>query len=106
MAIDLPEDVPDAVRDTWENFGGLHVPELGGQMTKAAQAIYKQGSRGKCMTCGRKVGSEAICVVTVQGVNQLYCSHRCNQDINVVGWLQQMHDDIREGIDFRGRGSH
>jgi hypothetical protein len=96
---DLPANVPDAVRDCWDNFHGLTVPP---NLPKAVEAVYVKGSEGYCMTCKAPVGEEALLVVNITGINQIYCSHKCNQDINVTGWLAQQHDDLREAIEFRG----
>lgn len=99
----LPDAVPDAVREAWDHFHGLHVPE---DLPKETAAIYKRGTRGKCMMCNGKVGEETIIVITLQGINQIYCSHRCNQDMNVMGWIGQQYDDLKQAVEFRGQRVH
>jgi len=101
--VDLGDAVPDAVRDVANHFGDLHVPE---DLHKEVRTIYMLGAAGKCMMCGRPVAEEALIVVNTLGINQLWCSHKCMQDMNVMGWLQQMYDDIKEAVEFRGSDSH
>jgi hypothetical protein len=89
----------------WEQFDGLYVPPLS-EVSKEARDIYKVGRQGRCMTCEAEVGKEALLIVTVQGINQLYCSHQCNKDMNVLGWLQQTYGDVADAVKFRGSAGH
>lgn len=99
----LPDTVPDAVRDVWEHFGSLHIPS---ELDPETKAVYEAGARGECMLCRQPVGEEAIIKVNVVGINQLFCSHKCDQDIQVMGYLMQSYDDIKEGVEFRAGEVH
>lgn len=93
------EGAPESIRDVWAHFGGLHVPE---ELSQEVADIYRRGASGRCMMCGREVEDEAIVVVTIQGINQLWCSHKCMQDMNVMGWMSQQYEDMKMAVDFRG----
>lgn len=100
---ELGSGVPDAVRDVWDHFHEtVHVPE---DQPKDVQSIYERGANGQCMTCGKSLGEESLVHVNALGIVAIYCSHKCNQDMDVLGWLAQQYDDIKEGVEFRGSGS-
>lgn len=98
---DLNADVPEAVRDVFEHFGEVHVPET---LPKEVQEVYERGLEGNCMMCGAELGAETIVLVNIVGICQVYCSHKCDQDMNVMGWINEQYDDLKERVEFRGRG--
>lgn len=95
-------ELPEAVADVLEHFGQVKVPD---DLPPQVEEIYERGRDGKCMMCGGHLGEESLVVINALGTNQLYCSHKCNQDMNVTGWLMQVYDDLQQGVEFRGRGS-
>lgn len=100
MPLDL---VPDAVAEVLAHFNGVHVPE---EEPDEVKAIYERGRNGQCMTCEGELAEQTLVCVNVLGVVQVYCSHKCNQDMNVLGYLRQQYDDIQEAVQFRGSNRH
>ena len=98
---ELDADVPEAVREVFEHFEDVHVPE---NLPKEVRSVYERGLAGRCMMCGGRLGEETIVLVNVVGINQVYCSHKCDQDMNVMGYLTQEYDDLKERVEFRGAG--
>lgn len=98
--VDLPVGVPDNVREVFEHFGDVHIPE--GRLDEAIRKIYELGNEGKCMLCEGELGGETIVKVNVVGIDQVYCSHRCDNDMVLLGYLSQQYDDVKERVDFRG----
>jgi hypothetical protein len=99
--VELPDDVPEAVRDIFETHGSVHLPQ--GRVAKEMVEIYQRGNRGKCMLCEKPLGPETIVKVNVVGIDQVYCSHLCDTDMQLMGWLSQQYDDVKERVDFRGQ---
>jgi hypothetical protein len=101
--VPLGPAVPDAVSDVWVHFNeAVAVP---GNVPKEVKKIYEAGSEGKCMTCGGVLKEQTIVHVNALGICAIYCSHKCNQDMDVMGWITQQYDDIKEGVEFRGAGN-
>lgn len=97
---ELPDAVPENVREVFEHFGDVHVPDK--NLPKAMRDIYELGNQGKCMLCEGPLGEETIVKVNVVGIDQVYCSHLCDTDMQLMGWLSQQYDDLKEKVDFRG----
>lgn len=98
--VELPAAVPENVREVFDHFGDVHIPE--GDIAKELKKIYELGNQGKCMTCERPLGEETIVKVNVVGIDQVYCSHKCDSDMILLGYLSQQYDDVKERVDFRG----
>lgn len=107
---ELPPNVPDEVRDVWIHFGGVTVPDV---PDKAERAIYMRAAgeyndAGEtlkepcCMMCGGALGEETVVIVTAVGISQIYCTHTCNQDMMILGYLSQAYDDRKEAMELRG----
>jgi hypothetical protein len=94
---DVFEDVPSNVRTLIEAIGFVD-DMLEGDMLE----VYRPLTEGKCMTCGSKLGETTILFVTHQGIVAGYCGGPCVQDMAILGWLQEQHEDITDGIKFRG----
>lgn len=100
----LTDAVPDAVSDVWTHFHEtVFVPE---NVAKEVRQVYERGAAGCCMMCGSDLREETLIHVNVLGICAVYCSHKCNQDMDVTGWLSQQYDDITEAVEFRGRSEH
>lgn len=97
---DLEPDVPDAVRDTVSSLGGIYVPD---NLPRPVREIYERAGQGRCMTCGIRVGEEAVVSVNALGAIHLFCGHVCNTDMMVKGYLEEQYDDISQRIEFRGQ---
>lgn len=98
--VELPVDVPETVRAVFEHFGDVYLPEdQPSEMTE----IYERGNKGKCMLCHAPLGKETIVKVNLTGINQVYCSHKCDQDMQLLGYLAEQYDDVKERVDFRGQ---
>lgn len=98
--VDLPAAVPENVREVFEHFGDVHIPE--GKIAKELRAIYELGNQGKCMLCEGPLGEETIVKINVVGIDQVYCSHKCDSDMVLLGYLSQQYDDVKERVEFRG----
>lgn len=97
---ELPAGVPEPVRDVWAHFHEtVYVPP---DVPKEIAAIYEAGSEGRCMLCMGVLNEETLIHVNALGICAIYCSHKCNQDMDVMGWLNQQYDDLKEGVEFRG----
>lgn len=102
--MELGADVPAAVSDVWDHFNEeVHVPE---DVPKEVAGVYERGNEGRCMLCGGVLAEQSIVHVNVVGICAIYCSHKCNQDMDVMGWLTQAYDDMKEGVEFRGNPTH
>jgi len=96
--------VPDAVRDVWSHFGGLHMPTFTmGEQRAGIQAIYQAAAQGKCMTCQRPVAEQAQLCVNLTGITELYCSIKCLKDMYIRGFLTEQYDDLVDRIKFRAK---
>ena len=91
------EDVPSNLISLIEHVG-LVTDHLEGDSLTA----YEPLTQGKCMTCGSKLGELTVLFVHTRGIVAGYCSGPCIQDMAVLGWIQEQHDDIVDGINFRG----
>jgi hypothetical protein len=97
--VELPAGVPESVREVFEHFEQVTVPK---GVAKEMAKIYEYGNKGKCMLCHAPLGEETIVKVNVVGIDQVYCSHKCDQDMQLLGYLSQQYDDVKESVDFRG----
>jgi hypothetical protein len=65
---------------------------------------FQHVMRGKCMTCGTKLGTHTIVVVGAHGVLGLWCRGECLQDMHAVGFLTEVMDSITDAIEQREKG--
>jgi hypothetical protein len=72
--------------------------ELEGNMAET----YAPLPEGRCMTCHAELGKHTVLFVNVNGIVAGYCGGACAQDMAVMGWLQEQHDDIVDAVKFRG----
>lgn len=91
------ETVPDKVRELAEAAGLLD--ELADPDT---EAMYNKTRLGICMTCNSELGDNAMLLINQSGLGAAYCGGPCLQDLALVGWLGEQHDDVIQRIDFRG----
>jgi hypothetical protein len=103
------ESVPVEIL-TIVNELGIHRPvdiEPGGPVDK----LVALAENGYCMTCEGPLGRlTQIVVTTPDSSNEnstpqvvlAFCSGACSADMTVMGFLQEVHQDIKDQIDFRG----
>ncbi len=65
-------------------------------------ALYRAQLEGKCATCQGVVGREAMFLVQGGVVCGIFCGGQCMVDMQLIGWMQEQHDDIVQAIQFRG----
>jgi hypothetical protein len=56
----------------------------------------------ECMTCHGELRHETMILIDKHGIRAAYCQGACSQDMQIIGWLQQEHDDLVQRIEFRG----
>jgi len=95
--------------DGWETVPAKvkQIAELAGLLDELAdedtEEMYNATREGRCMTCGGDLGETALLLINKLGVGAAYCGGPCLQDLAIMGWLGEQHDDIRDRIEFRGR---
>lgn len=94
----LGDDVPENIKDLIEGLG-LFVPPT---LTEAEQEIYNRAVTGCCMTCAAELGENTMLVFNRAGIVMMFCGGACFSDQQVLGWLQETHDDLVDKIKFRG----
>jgi hypothetical protein len=66
--------------------------------------IYARVADGLCMTCEGPLGDNTMLIVSSRGIVFVSCGGACLTDMQVLGWLQEQHEDISQKVDFRGGG--
>lgn len=95
----MPNPLSDAVSKAFEEYGDVVVPE--GLPDEVAE-IYQAGAERRCMCCHNNIGTDAVVTISENGMDQVYCSHRCQIDLMVLGWMMQNYDDLTQAVKFRG----
>lgn len=90
--------MPDNVRSLFEVVGVIDTTDL----EQGVQAILAPLEAGKCMTCGSPLGETTVIIINNKGITAGYCGGPCMQDMAVLGWLQEEHDDVVDRVKFRG----
>jgi hypothetical protein len=62
---------------------------------------YEHLKRGKCMTCGNTMKSDAQMLVVEEGIAGIWCRGQCLGDIVNITFLESVSDMVVEGIDSR-----
>jgi hypothetical protein len=78
---------------------GVYIPD---DVDEDVREVLKRGLDGHCMACNGELGSNVVAVVKQEGVIALYCGGACLTDHQIVGYLEEQHDDVVEAIKFRG----
>jgi hypothetical protein len=68
---------------------------------KNVQEILDRMLDGKCGTCGNDLEEHSMVCVTANGIAMVFCSGVCMTDMQVIGFLEELHDDIVDRIKFR-----
>jgi hypothetical protein len=95
---DLGDDVPEHIKELIEEWN-FYVPD---EMSEEEAEVYARAAMGCCMTCGAELGALTMAVANRAGIVLLYCGGPCYQDMQVVHWLKEQHDDHIQRIMFRG----
>lgn len=90
----LPEEVWRAVTG---NDGKVYCPDGDDELEP-----YEHLKRGLCMCCGGSLGENTTLLLTGVGIIGLWCSGGCLQDLQAVGMLREMEEQIVDRIDRRG----
>ena len=91
-------NVPDNMRSLFEEVG-LIDPEV---LDEDANAMLEPARLGLCMTCGAELGPNIVVLINTKGICGVYCGGACCQDMAVLGWIQEQHDDVVDRVKFRG----
>lgn len=91
-------NVPDNVRSLFEIIGVIDTSDS----SEDIQQIVAPLEEGMCMTCGTQLGETTVVIVNNKGITAGYCGGPCMQDMAVLGWLQEEHDDVVDRVRFRG----
>lgn len=70
---------------------------------KNVQEILDRMLEGKCGTCGNELGEHSMVCVTGHGIAMVFCSGVCMTDMQVIGFIEELHDDIVDRIKFRSQ---
>jgi hypothetical protein len=65
------------------------------------KALFELARTGHCMTCEKELGKHTIVSINRQGIIAVYCSGQCHDDMVVLGFIQETHDDMQEKIRLR-----
>lgn len=95
---DLGDNVPESLKETIESIG-LFVPD---ELQGDEQQIYHRAVVGRCMTCEAELGETMMACINQAGVVMMFCSGACYSDMQVMGYLQEQHEDIVDKVKFRG----
>jgi hypothetical protein len=79
-----------------------HVGFVDKELGEDELEMYRPVTEGRCMTCKGPLGEQTVFFVTHNGIVAGYCSGPCVQDMAILGWLQEQHEDIVDNINFRG----
>lgn len=90
------ENVVGVVRQILEDY---EIPESNDPEIDELLGLIRAG---KCQTCRAPLTDHTIVFVSQHGVVAAYCSGPCVQDMAVMGWLQEQHQDLQSSILFRG----
>ena len=93
------DNLPPAIRELLEQ----HPLEVSAA-TDDEREVYARAERGRCMTCEGELKENTMAMVARQGTIFLACSGQCMTDMQVVGWIEEVHDDILSAVKFRGGG--
>ena len=96
-------NLSDAVDKAFEVFGDVEVP---GGLPDEVTHIYRLAADRKCMCCERPIEEEAVVLIADNGMSQVYCSHKCQTDLMVLGWMMQNYDDLTQAVKFRGSATN
>lgn len=64
--------------------------------------VFHRPIHNKCMHCEGQLEGETSVVANESGILAVFCSTACLQDINVIGWIEEVHDDLKSAAKFRG----
>lgn len=62
---------------------------------------YEHLKRGRCMTCGNKMGEDAQMLLGDNGIVGMWCQPQCMGDIINLTFVERVSDMLIEGIDGR-----
>jgi hypothetical protein len=86
-----------------ENIQGLldDIPLVDAD-TPEEELIYSRAKDGNCMTCQAALGEDTMIVIASTGIIYAACGGACLTDMQVIGWLEEQHQDIVDKVKFRG----
>lgn len=95
---DFGEDIPEFVKTVGEMIP-IYSPDA--EEEEAIKEMMGNIHLGQCLLCERKVGAKASAVVAKQGLIMLFCSGVCMTDMILRGWIEEIHGDMTEALEFR-----
>lgn len=99
--VDNPTDIPDHLWSVIQHCGYVEPPEGAEHGPKFAELM----SQARCIACGRELGEETMVVLNRNGVIAMFCAGACLQDSQIIGWVQEVHADLIQALEFRGSQS-
>jgi hypothetical protein len=87
--------IPDNLRKFMENSSWMEPIE------KGTEQIFRLGQEGRCMMCGSALAEDTILFITKEGIFAVYCRGACLTDQQIIGWLQERHEDLVHQVEFR-----
>lgn len=96
---DVYADVPEGMRTFLKDSERAIDPN---NHEESIREMWDAFEEGKCMMCRGPLGAHTMIILSVQGICAGFCSGVCLQDMGVIGWLQEQHDDIQDRVKFRG----
>jgi hypothetical protein len=91
---ELPENLDALMRDV-----PFFLPEDADEQT---MLVVKRGAEGRCCMCSKPLGKNTLLMLGADGIKMAFCSGACLVDMQLVGWLQMIYDDIVQQVKFRG----
>jgi hypothetical protein len=91
---ELPENLDALMRDV-----PFFLPEDADEQT---MLVVKRGAQGLCCMCSKPLGKNTLLMLGADGIKMAFCSGACLVDMQLVGWLQMIYDDIVQQVKFRG----
>lgn len=97
--VDGLDDIPDIIARLCNEYG-IYVPS---NVTMATyNEVYAPMLNGRCLACHSPLAENTMAILTKHGVTMLFCGGQCVTDYNVMGWLSEQYDDMKQAMEFRG----
>jgi hypothetical protein len=92
-------DVPELISGLCNEYG-LYVPPNVSTITYTS--VYAPMLNGRCLACHSPLAENTMAILTKHGITMLFCGGQCLTDYNVMGWLSEQYDDMKQAMEFRG----
>jgi hypothetical protein len=97
-------ELPSNMQSLIEHVGIWHPEDTSEEFPSDEIAlIYGRRDQGLCMLCESPLGEDSIFCINAMGIQLMFCSPMCMQDMSTMQWLMEMYDDIVDKVKFRNR---